>query len=49
MNFGDAWEGFMGKCEKSTAHAILDHFYDSGGNFLDTYDDFSLQLIMSDT
>lgn len=23
MNFGDAWEGFMGKCDKATAFEML--------------------------
>ncbi|KAL3476595.1 NADP-dependent oxidoreductase domain-containing protein [Aspergillus californicus] len=36
MNFGTAWESFMGKCEKPTAFAVLDAFYDKGGNFIDT-------------
>ena len=26
----------MGKCDKQTAYSILDHFYQSGGNFVDT-------------
>ena len=26
----------MGECTKETAFSILDHFYQSGGNFLDT-------------
>ncbi|MCJ1328664.1 hypothetical protein MMC10_005341 [Thelotrema lepadinum] len=36
MNFGDAWEDFLGKCDKDTAFSILDHFFESGGNFIDT-------------
>jgi aryl-alcohol dehydrogenase-like predicted oxidoreductase len=36
MNFGDAWEAFMGKCDKNTAFEIMDYFYENGGNFIDT-------------
>lgn len=37
MNFGDAWESFMGKCEKETAFEMLDYFFEQGGNFIDTW------------
>lgn len=40
MNFGDAWEGFMGKCDKKTTFEILDYFYESGGNFIDTANNY---------
>jgi hypothetical protein len=36
MNFGNAWESGMGKCDKETSFAILDFFYEQGGNFVDT-------------
>jgi aryl-alcohol dehydrogenase-like predicted oxidoreductase len=36
MNFGDAWESAMGKCDKETTFEILDFFYEQGGNFIDT-------------
>jgi aryl-alcohol dehydrogenase-like predicted oxidoreductase len=36
MNFGDAWEEFMGKCDKETAFGMMDYFYEQGGNFIDT-------------
>lgn len=36
MNFGDAWEESMGKCDKETTFAVLDYFYEQGGNFIDT-------------
>ena len=36
MNFGDAWESMMGKCDKKQTHEILDFFFDQGGNFIDT-------------
>ena len=37
MNFGDAWEESMGKCDKKTSFEMLDYFYEQGGNFIDTY------------
>ncbi|KAF8854214.1 Aldo/keto reductase [Acephala macrosclerotiorum] len=40
MNFGDAWEEFMGKCDKKTTFEILDYFYDNGGNFIDTANNY---------
>ena len=36
MNFGDAWEETMGKCDKKTTFEILEFFYEQGGNFIDT-------------
>ena len=36
MNFGDAWAGYMGKCDKKQTFEILDFFYEQGGNFIDT-------------
>ncbi|KAK9372532.1 NADP-dependent oxidoreductase domain-containing protein [Lipomyces chichibuensis] len=36
MNFGEAWESSMGVCNKETSFAILDYFFDQGGNFIDT-------------
>ncbi|KAL3419760.1 norsolorinic acid reductase (aldo/keto reductase) [Phlyctema vagabunda] len=40
MNFGDAWEEFMGKCDKKQTFEILDFFYKSGGNFIDTANNY---------
>lgn len=40
MNFGDAWKGFMGECNKETTFGILDHFYENGGNFIDTANNY---------
>lgn len=37
MNFGDAWKQFLGECNKETAFAMLDYFYEQGGNFIDTF------------
>ncbi|KAJ9356273.1 hypothetical protein DTO280E4_6099 [Paecilomyces variotii] len=40
MNFGDAWKDFMGECDKKTTFEILDFFYDNGGNFIDTANNY---------
>lgn len=34
MNFGSKWR--MGECTKEKSFEIMDAFYDSGGNFIDT-------------
>jgi aryl-alcohol dehydrogenase-like predicted oxidoreductase len=36
MNFGTAWKDSIGECSKETAFAILDYFYEQGGNWIDT-------------
>ncbi|CAD0113198.1 unnamed protein product [Aureobasidium uvarum] len=36
MNFGTGWKEFMGECDKDTSFAVLDAFFDLGGNFVDT-------------
>jgi aryl-alcohol dehydrogenase-like predicted oxidoreductase len=36
MNFGMNWKGYMGSCDQPTVESILDHFYEQGGNFVDT-------------
>lgn len=36
MNFGDAWKEFMGECNKENSFAMMDYFYEMGGNFIDT-------------
>jgi aryl-alcohol dehydrogenase-like predicted oxidoreductase len=40
MNFGDAWQGFLGKCSKDTTFEMLDTFYENGGNFIDTANNY---------
>jgi len=40
MNFSDAWESFMGKCDKETSFGMLDFFYEQGGNFIDTANNY---------
>jgi aryl-alcohol dehydrogenase-like predicted oxidoreductase len=36
MNFGTAWNESLGECSKETSFAILDYFYEQGGNWIDT-------------
>jgi aryl-alcohol dehydrogenase-like predicted oxidoreductase len=40
MNFGDAWKGFMGECSKETSFGMLDYFYEQGGNFIDSANNY---------
>jgi len=40
MNFGDEWKDFMGECDQKTSEEILDYFYESGGNFIDTANNY---------
>ena len=42
MNFGTAWEEFMGPLSKGkeTAFEMLDYFKDMGGNFIDTANNY---------
>ncbi|KAI9749882.1 MAG: hypothetical protein M4579_006702 [Chaenotheca gracillima] len=41
MNFGTAWEGFMGSVGgKKGTFEILDYFYEQGGNFIDTANNY---------
>jgi aryl-alcohol dehydrogenase-like predicted oxidoreductase len=42
MNFGDTWSDFMGVCDKKTSFAILDYFYEAGGNFIDTANNYQV-------
>ncbi|KAG0650620.1 Norsolorinic acid reductase A [Hyphodiscus hymeniophilus] len=40
MNFGESWKDFMGECTKETAEEMLDLFYENGGNFIDTANNY---------
>ena len=40
MNFGDAWKEMLGECDKETAFGMLDYFFDNGGNFIDTANNY---------
>ncbi|KAK3305992.1 NADP-dependent oxidoreductase domain-containing protein [Chaetomium strumarium] len=43
MNFGDAWKDFMGECDEKTTEEILDYFFDQGGNFIDTSNNYQFE------
>ncbi|KAH7163444.1 NADP-dependent oxidoreductase domain-containing protein [Dactylonectria estremocensis] len=43
MGFGDAWKGYMGECDQETTESILDFYYEQGGNFLDTANNYQFQ------
>lgn len=43
MNFGNAWKEYMGACDQTTTEAILDFFYDQGGNFIDTANNYQFE------
>ncbi|KAI1170362.1 aldo/keto reductase [Nemania sp. FL0916] len=43
MNFGNAWEKYMGACDKETTFQILDYFYANGGNFIDTSSNYQFE------
>ena len=36
MNFGDKYASMMGECSKQTTFDILDHYFEQGGNYVDT-------------
>ncbi|EPE06912.1 norsolorinic acid reductase [Ophiostoma piceae UAMH 11346] len=40
MNFGDSWKDYMGACNKETVEEMLDFFYEQGGNFIDTANNY---------
>ncbi|PNP51599.1 hypothetical protein THARTR1_07855 [Trichoderma harzianum] len=43
MNFGSNWKDFMGDCDKAASEAILDFFYEQGGNFIDTSNNYQFE------
>ncbi|KAI9741449.1 MAG: hypothetical protein M1818_004255 [Claussenomyces sp. TS43310] len=40
MNFGNAWTDILGGCDQKTTEDILDYFYEKGGNFIDTANNY---------
>ena len=40
MSIGDAWSGAMGSMNKERAFELLDAFYEAGGNFIDTANNY---------
>ncbi|KAI0403731.1 norsolorinic acid reductase [Xylaria palmicola] len=43
MNFGDAWKQHMGACDQGNTEKILDFFYENGGNFIDTANNYQFE------
>lgn len=39
-SFGDNWKDFLGECNKTTAFEMLDFFWEQGGNFIDTANNY---------
>jgi aryl-alcohol dehydrogenase-like predicted oxidoreductase len=40
MSIGKAWESFMGSMDKEASFKLLDSFIESGGNFIDTSNNY---------
>lgn len=40
MNIGQAWESALGPMDKKSSHELLDEYISSGGNFIDTANDY---------
>ncbi|KAI8584526.1 hypothetical protein K450DRAFT_216756 [Umbelopsis ramanniana AG] len=40
MSIGDAWSGVLGSMDKESAFKLLDAYYDAGGNFIDTANNY---------
>ncbi|KAL1965477.1 hypothetical protein VTN77DRAFT_5733 [Rasamsonia byssochlamydoides] len=40
MSIGDAWAPFMGSMDKEAAFKLLDYFFEAGGNFIDTSNNY---------
>jgi aryl-alcohol dehydrogenase-like predicted oxidoreductase len=43
MSIGDAWKDMMGAMDKDTSFKLLDTFYQAGGNFIDTANNYQNQ------
>ncbi|KAI4179138.1 MAG: hypothetical protein LQ348_005460 [Seirophora lacunosa] len=39
-SLGDAWKRVLGECDKETTFGILDYFFENGGNFIDTANNY---------
>lgn len=40
MSIGDAWSGFMGSMDKESSFKLLDAYFEAGGNFIDTANNY---------
>jgi aryl-alcohol dehydrogenase-like predicted oxidoreductase len=40
MSIGNTWESFMGSMDKEKSFKLLDYFFECGGNFVDTANNY---------
>jgi len=40
MSIGEAWAGFLGSMDKEQSMKLLDAYYEAGGNFIDTANNY---------
>ncbi|KAG6810023.1 hypothetical protein H0H92_013658 [Tricholoma furcatifolium] len=40
MSIGDKWSSFMGSMDKESSYKLLDAYYNAGGNFIDTANNY---------
>lgn len=40
MSIGEAWAGVLGSMDKDQAFKLLDAYFDAGGNFIDTANNY---------
>ncbi|KAK9490979.1 NADP-dependent oxidoreductase domain-containing protein [Lipomyces doorenjongii] len=40
MSLGDAWSHFMGRMDRAASFKLLDAYYEAGGNFIDTANNY---------
>ncbi|OQE44783.1 hypothetical protein PENCOP_c002G08528 [Penicillium coprophilum] len=43
MNFGEGWKQRLGECDKEASFQILDTYYENGGNFIDTANNYQAE------
>lgn len=43
MSIGDAWSQFMGSMDKESSFKLLDAFFEAGGNFIDTANNYQVE------
>ncbi|KAG6844594.1 hypothetical protein H0H87_005610 [Tephrocybe sp. NHM501043] len=51
MSIGDKWSHFMGSMDRESSFTLLDAYYDAGGNFIDTannYQDETSEIFIGD-
>jgi len=43
MSIGDAWSEIMGSMDKEQSFKLLDAYYEGGGNFIDTANNYQVR------